>query len=325
MTCPSCGASIPAGERCSVCSAATPLPEGALAPDAMDVTPPPRGKVEPLREIPALKKKERTWKDEVRERVRHRKRSRKGEEADLPLFEGQGQATDAAEPIPAAPAAVGEPLRTETHPDVTAVRDEDDLPLQAPERIAPEGRDAPASPPDDRVVDVAPRRAREPFFDEAESSGPQEWTLDSGPPAVEPRPVERPAHLGERIRAAAIDLTLLAGLWALVVYFASRAARVGVVGMLPAWPYLASYLAFLGLVYAGYFSGTTGQTLGKIATGLRVVDKAGQPPGYLRSFARAAVGSLGISLVFAGVVPVFFDPARRALHDRIFKTRVIKG
>jgi uncharacterized RDD family membrane protein YckC len=95
--------------------------------------------------------------------------------------------------------------------------------------------------------------------------------------------------------------------------------------MLPAWPYLASYLALLGLVYAGYFSGTTGQTLGKIATGLRVVDRTGQPPGYLRSFARAAVGSLGIGLVFTGVVPVFFDPARRALHDRLFGTRVIKG
>jgi uncharacterized RDD family membrane protein YckC len=291
----------------------------------MSITPPPRGKLEPLREIPGLKKKERTWKDEVRERVRHRKRSRKGGEADLPLFEGADAGAAGTEPVPSPPAAVHEPFGTETPRDVAALRDADDLPLQATARAAPEKRDAAASPLDDRVADVASRRAPEAFFDEAESSGAQEWTLDGAPPAAEPRPVERPAHLGERVRAAAIDMTLIAALWAVVLYFASRAARVGVAGMLPAWPYLASYLAFLGLVYAGYFSGTTGQTLGKIATGLRVVDKAGQPPGYLRSFARAAVGSLGITLVFAGVVPVFFDPARRALHDRLFKTRVIKG
>jgi uncharacterized RDD family membrane protein YckC len=286
----------------------------------MSVTPPPRGKAEPLREIPGLKKKERTWKDEVRERVHHRKRSRKGGEADLPLFEGGDEAAAGTEPVPAPPAAVHEPFGAETPRDSAALHDAEDLPLQSPVRTAPD-----APPLDDRVADVTSRRAPEPLFDEAESNGAQEWTLDDAPPAGEARPVERPAHLGERIRAAAIDMTLLAGLWAVVVYFASRAAHVGVAGMLPAWPYLASYLAFLGLVYAGYFSGTTGQTLGKIATGLRVVDKAGQPPGYLCSFARAAVGSLGITLVFAGVVPVFFDPARRALHDRLFKTRVIKG
>ena len=92
-------------------------------------------------------------------------------------------------------------------------------------------------------------------------------------------PVERPAYSGERARAAALDLALLTVLWAIVVYFASRAAHVELMGLRPAWPYLAGYLAFLGLSYAGYFTGTTGQTLGKIAVGLRVVDAGGRPPG----------------------------------------------
>mgnify|MGYP006866169081 CR=1 FL=1 len=55
------------------------------------------------------------------------------------------------------------------------------------------------------------------------------------------------------------------GMAAFVVYFASRAAHTTVLGLRPAWPYLLGYLAFLGLVYATYFTGTTGQTLGKIA------------------------------------------------------------
>src|SRR5204862_6856349 len=125
--------------------------------------------------------------------------------------------------------------------------------------------------------------------------------------------------------AAALDLALLTVMWGVGVYCASRAAHVGLMGLRPAWPYRLGYLAFLGLGYAGYFTGTTGQTLGKIATGLRVVDAGGRPPGYLRAFTRAALGAIGVLLVGAGLVPMFLDPARRALHDRLSRTRVVKG
>ena len=118
---------------------------------------------------------------------------------------------------------------------------------------------------------------------------------------------------------------LLLGMWAVVVYFASRAAQVTLAGLLPSWPYLAGYLAALGLIYAGYFTGTTGQTLGKIALGLRVVDTAGQPPGYLRASLRAAAGAIGVLLAGSGLLTVLMDPARRALHDRLLDTRVVKG
>jgi len=151
-----------------------------------------------------------------------------------------------------------------------------------------------------------------------------EWTLGAEP-ADAARPVERPAYSGERARAAALDLALLAVLWAIVVYFAGRAAHVELTGLRPAWPYLAGYLAFLGLTYAGYFTGTTGQTLGKIAVGLRVVDAGGRPPGYLRAFVRAALGSVGVLAAGAGLIPMLVDPARRALHDRVLRTRVVKG
>src|SRR5204862_2167842 len=123
--------------------------------------------------------------------------------------------------------------------------------------------------------------------------------------------------------AAALDLALLTVMWGVGVYCASRAAHVGLMGLRPAWPYRLGYLAFLGLAYAGYFTGTTGQTLGKIATGLRVVDAGGRPPGYFRALLRAALGSAGILAAGAGLVPMLLDPARRAFHDRIVKTRVV--
>ena len=94
MTCPACGAPAPApGARCMACGALSPLPtEGALAPDP--------ARSGPLREIPGLRKRERTWKDEVRDRVKTRKEQRAG--GDLPLFEDD-------EPAPAEPDARMEP------------------------------------------------------------------------------------------------------------------------------------------------------------------------------------------------------------------------
>jgi uncharacterized RDD family membrane protein YckC len=62
-----------------------------------------------------------------------------------------------------------------------------------------------------------------------------------------------------------------------------------------------------------------------MAAGLRVVDAGGQPPGYFRAFTRAVFGAGGVLAAGAGLLPMWFDPARRALHDRLFRTRVIKG
>jgi len=302
-----------------------PLTEGALAPDTSARRP------EPLREIPGLKKRERTWKDEVRERMRDRKRKRG--DGDLPLFP-DGVDAEGGDPEPASEDAVvtepPEPVPSrrplafmDARP--AEIEDEDadlplrpaELPLRAPASTvtpAPELRLAAAAEPTGVRA-----RSPEPTVEPAD-----EWSLGNEP-ADAARPVERPAYSGERARAAALDVALLTVLWAIVVYFAGRAAHVELAGLRPAWPYLAGYLAFLGLTYAGYFTGTTGQTLGKIAVGLRVVDAGGRPPGYLRAFVRAALGSVGVLAAGAGLIPMLVDPARRALHDRVLRTRVVKG
>jgi uncharacterized RDD family membrane protein YckC len=280
--------------------------EGALAPDPQ-LTPPAR-KGEPLREIPGLKKRERTWKDEVRERVRDRRQQRSGS-ADLPLFreeEETASAGDTREPEAAEPQAAG--IRElGAPPDLSA----DDLPLRPTE--------VPLAAP--RPQPPLPARAAEALDEE---SGEEEWPLEPAPPLQSPRPLERPARIVERLAAAALDFALLAGLFGVVVYFASRAAQVSMPRLLPSWPFLAGYLAFLGLAYAGFFTGTTGQTVGKLVAGLRVVDAAGNPPGFMKAFLRAALGTVGIALAGLGAAPMFTDPAGRALHDRILKTRVVK-
>src|SRR5262245_22850549 len=105
MTCPSCGGELdPAMDRCTVCDASgVPRVEGALAADPRFATPPARAKAaEPLRDIPGLRKKEKSWRDEVQERVRSRRSKRAL--AGLPLFE-QAEAQEAPAAPPQAPAA----------------------------------------------------------------------------------------------------------------------------------------------------------------------------------------------------------------------------
>jgi uncharacterized RDD family membrane protein YckC len=160
--------------------------------------------------------------------------------------------------------------------------------------------------------------------DDADDEGGSEWETEVAPAPL-PAPVARPAHAGERIGAAALDLALMGGLALTVVYFASRVARVPLGGLAPAAPWIAAWLVGVGLAYAAFFTGTTGQTLGKIAIGLRVVDSANRPPSYGRAFVRASVGLLGVALAGAGLLPLLLDPARRTLHDRLFRTRVIRG
>jgi uncharacterized RDD family membrane protein YckC len=343
MTCPTCGGElVPGGNRCPVCDASVaPRVEGALATDPRLVTPPARGKmrVDSPRDIPGLRKREKTWRDEVQERVRSRRQKR--QDAGLPLFD-QPETEPPPAPSPAAEVLTVEAAAAErpsprgvdspptegraplsTEPDLVSTRLSEaelaDLPLRAP---------APGEELDRESIESArsPRRPV-PSLDEDSFLGEADLEAEIElPPAVaEATPVERPARAAERAQAAAVDALIFAALSALVVYFTGRAARADLGALASSWPGLALYLGLLALFYAGYFTGTTGQTPGKLMTGLRVVGATGRPPGYTRALARALVGLLGTGLVGLGLVPMAFDPAARALHDRLFRTRVVRN
>jgi uncharacterized RDD family membrane protein YckC len=329
VSCPACGEALAGGQdRCPACGSALGAPtEGALAPDLMRREPRER-----LAEVPTFRKREPSWKDEVRERVRHRKKYRSdGEE--LPLFPDKAASIEEAAPAP--PSDAPEPIEPllasgvddsmSLEPRAKEARDEGplsedvDLPLRPQE---PDFDDVEASPAEPSAAPAGPRLVE---LDEQPVEAATSWSADdfeTSDPTEPVKDIERPAYLGERVRAAALDALTIALVAAIVVYFASRAARVAPLGLLPAWPYVAGFLALFALVYAAFFTGLTGQTLGKMAFRLRVVDRAGAPPGHVRAALRAALGALG-SLALVGILPVFLDPARRALHDRLLKTRVI--
>jgi len=357
MKCPSCRETLHAGaERCASCGAVVAPPlQGALAPMPRAVTPPAQRKVERLTDLPGMPKKERTWRDEVQERVARRRKKRT--QSSLPLFEQpavvdaeeEPGTTPAAEP-PAANSRVVEPPAVERPPVVETPPVPELGAVTAPVEFSAPSEDdfEAASLSDEELADLPLRQAEPPESTVADDEDrelpevraelpPDRGALDEGlyapeededlvsltPPRPEAEPLERPARIGERAQAAAVDAGILVVLGVLVLYFTGRAARVDLLSLGAGWPWIASYLAFLGVFYAGYFTGTTGQTPGKMMTGLRVVDTRGRPPGYLRASLRAAAGALGTALAGLGLIPMALDPARRALHDRLASTRVV--
>jgi uncharacterized RDD family membrane protein YckC len=78
-------------------------------------------------------------------------------------------------------------------------------------------------------------------------------------------------------------------------------------------------------LYFGGFVGAHGLTPAKAMLGLRVVDQSGQKPGLLRAFLRALALIFSMNLLFLPLTYAFFNPQRRALHDYIAGTYVVKA
>ena len=142
---------------------------------------------------------------------------------------------------------------------------------------------------------------------------------EASAPAVEALP--RPAGLGARIGAGLCDLALLAALDALVVWLTLRLAGLDLrsLGALP----LPPLAAFLFLLDVGYLAGLTaagGQTIGKMAWGLRVADADGRAVSLPRALARTLWTPVSLTLAVAWIL---LGREGRALHDVISSTRVM--
>jgi uncharacterized RDD family membrane protein YckC len=128
-----------------------------------------------------------------------------------------------------------------------------------------------------------------------------------------------------RAVAALIDLTLLAAIDLVVVYFTLRMCGLSSaeVAMLPAAPLGAFFL----LVNGGYlaaFTAAGGQTIGKMACGLRVVGHADQPVSGGLAIIRAAGCLASLASLGLGFIPALVGEGGRAIEDRLADTRVVR-
>ena len=135
-----------------------------------------------------------------------------------------------------------------------------------------------------------------------------------------------------RLGAAVIDLMLMIGIDAAVIYFTLRLAGLDFAQffILPIVP-LGAFLLLLNAGYFVMFTASTGQTIGKMATRIRVVGTSADDVINDRvSFGRATLRTAGYfaSLLPAGLgfIPAFIGPRdHRALHDRLAETRVVRA
>jgi uncharacterized RDD family membrane protein YckC len=174
----------------------------------------------------------------------------------------------------------------------------------------------PSRPP----ADAAPRSLGLPLPDRVEPESEPAHRVVS----AEAEPGEGAPPL-RRFGAAALDLAIIGAIDAIVVSFTLRLCGLTTaeLNILPPLP----LVAFFALINGGYFAIFTaagGQTIGKMAFGLRVVGHSDLPVSAGLSVLRA-LGCLASVVSFGlGFVPAILNDGGRALEDRLADTRVIR-
>lgn len=152
----------------------------------------------------------------------------------------------------------------------------------------------------------------------------QEMTQAPSTPSVPSLPI---AGLGLRIVAFILDGIVVFGL--VMLFFAIGFAQAVVQGDDP--PDWSIWLG-LGITASAVFPFTPilffvlwawrSQSLGQMAVGLIVTTQSGYRLSARRAAIRALLWPISLLPLGAGMLPIFFDPERRALHDHIAGTVV---
>jgi uncharacterized RDD family membrane protein YckC len=135
-----------------------------------------------------------------------------------------------------------------------------------------------------------------------------------------------PAGLTARLFAGIVDGSILAFVCGVVVYITLQVCGLRL-DQLPTLP-MPPLAGFLLLLIGGYFvllTAAGGQTIGKMAAGIRVVPMDTTERVSLGNSTMRAAGYL-VSLLPAGLglVPALVHADRRTFHDRLADTRVVK-
>jgi len=196
----------------------------------------------------------------------------------------------------------------------------DDLPLFE-SRVAPAPR--PRAPLGVRRATPEIPRAR------IRTPRPVEETLFEGQSRKSVTPSASPsgaaAAPARRITAALMDMSLLLILNVAVLYFTLRLCDLAPseILQLPAAPLLAFFL----LLDGGYFVAFTavgGQSIGKMALGIRVVADEDRPVPVGRATLRTLAYLLSALPLGAGFAAGLIGADRLAFHDRLTHTRVVR-
>jgi uncharacterized RDD family membrane protein YckC len=125
--------------------------------------------------------------------------------------------------------------------------------------------------------------------------------------------------------AALLDLAILGAIDALVISFTLRLCGLDTseLGVLPPVPIILFFIIVNG-GYLAAFTAAGGQTIGKMAFGLKVVGQSDAPVSAGASIVRTFGCLLSIASLGIGFAPALLGAGGRALEDRLADTRVVR-
>lgn len=150
----------------------------------------------------------------------------------------------------------------------------------------------------------------------------QQPTPFPGAPTPPPPTTARYAEWGHRVVASLIDS-------ALILAVSVVGAILGQLSFLLSLVFGMAGLAVA--LYFGYLNGCRGQSPGKALMGLAVVREDGNllggGLGVARTLSLAIAGALtfGLGAIAAVLWPLWDEPKRQGLHDKVFGTVVLSG
>jgi len=241
-----------------------------------------------------------------------------------------GSATADAAPASAGSIHASRPLSSGF--DLPLFRERDQAPLVAPPAVPRAPLSVRRSNP---AGSRAPARSRveEPEL-ELEIPAPFEpapeapLRLQRAPSVAAPAALHVAATAGSRIFAALVDFLILGAISVAVLYLTLKTCGLNFanIALIP----LAPFGSFLLLVAGGYFTlfvAANGQTIGKMAAGLKVIPEGSDAHRVSVGHAvlRAAAYLASALPAGLGFLPALIGADRRAIHDRLAATRVVKA
>ena len=140
------------------------------------------------------------------------------------------------------------------------------------------------------------------------------------PETAAPASLETPGeYAGFWIRLAA---AIIDGVIIMAISFILALFNLGAMG---SWILLSWSWILLSWLYYWLFTGLKGQTLGKMAVGIKVVDEHGNMPGLGVAAMREILGkTISAIVLYIGFLWIIWDKQKRGWHDKIANTYVVK-
>ncbi|TKJ30550.1 hypothetical protein CEE39_08140 [bacterium (candidate division B38) B3_B38] len=148
------------------------------------------------------------------------------------------------------------------------------------------------------------------------------------PPPLEEREYyldaeERDILTKSRLLAAIFDLLILGIIGVGILFSSVRVLNVNYLQLLRNLPiHFAAVFLLISMAYYVYFTGSSGQTIGKMIMKIRVVSEDGGRVTFFKAWLRWLGYLISAAILLLGFVWIAFSPKNQGWHDKLARTRV---